>query len=104
MIREGKTLGELPEPYSKGFNTVGLWGVSRHPNYFAEQAIWFCFYLFTIGGGLSIFNWSIIGALLLIVLFMGSSAFAEEISLPKYPEYALYCSKVSKFFPGKRYI
>ena len=104
MIGEGKRLQDLPEPYSKGFNTVGLWGVSRHPNYFAEQAIWCSFYLFTIGGGLSIFNWSIIGALLLIVLFMGSSAFAEEISLPKYPAYAAYCSKVSKFFPGKRYV
>lgn len=40
---------------------------------------------------------------LLIVLFLGSSAFAEEISLSKYPEYADYCKKVPKFFPGKRY-
>ncbi len=103
MLREGKKLEDLPSPYNKGFNTIGLWGVSRHPNYFAEQSIWCCFYLFTIGGGIGIVNWSIIGALLLIVLFLGSSAFAEEISLSKYPEYADYCKKVSKFFPGKRY-
>ena len=103
MLKEGKKLEELPAPYNKGFNTVGLWGISRHPNYFAEQAIWCCFYLFTIGGGIGLINWSIIGALLLIVLFLGSSAFAEEISASKYPGYQAYCQQVSKFFQGKRY-
>lgn len=53
--------------------------------------------------GISIFNWSFIGALLLIVLFMGSSTMAEKISASKYPEYSSYCEKVNKFFPGKRY-
>jgi steroid 5-alpha reductase family enzyme len=99
MIKEGKKLEELPAPYNKGFNTTGLWGRSRHPNYFAEQGTWCAFYLFTIAGGIGIINWSIAGALLLIVLFQGSSAFGEEISASKYPEYASYCRKVSKFFP-----
>ena len=103
MLRDGKKLEELPKPYCLGFNTVGLWGVSRHPNYFAEQSIWCCFYLFTIAGGIGIINWSLIGALLLIVLFQGSSSFGEEISAGKYPEYARYCATVSRFFPGKRY-
>ena len=103
MIKEGRKLEDLPAPYNKGFNTSGLWGISRHPNYFAEQAVWCSFYVFSIGGGIGIINWSVIGALLLIVLFIGSSAFAEEISSAKYPEYAAYCGKVSKFFPGKRY-
>ena len=103
MIKEGKKLEELPAPYNKGFNTVGLWNRSRHPNYFAEQGTWCAFYVFTIGGGIGIINWSIAGALLLIVLFLGSSAFAEEISGSKYPEYARYCQQVSIFFPGKKY-
>lgn len=103
MLREGKKLEELPAPYNKGFNTTGLWSRSRHPNYFAEQGTWCAFYLFSVGGGIGIINWSIIGALLLIVLFMGSSAFAEEISSGKYPQYQSYCQKVSKFFPGKKY-
>ena len=103
MIREGRKLADLPAPYNKGFNTTGLWGVSRHPNYFAEQGTWCAFYLFSVGGGIGIINWSIIGALLLIVLFLGSSAFAEEISGSKYPEYSRYCKEVSKFFPGRRY-
>lgn len=103
LIGEGKKLEELPAPYNKGFNTQGLWSRSRHPNYFAEQGTWCAFYVFSIGGGIGLINWSIIGALLLIVLFLGSSAFAEEISAGKYPEYADYCQQVSRFFPGKKY-
>ena len=103
MINEGKKLEELPEPYNKGFNTTGLWGHCRHPNYFAEQAIWVCFYLFTIGAGIGVINWSIIGALLLIVLFQGSSSLAEEISGGKYPEYERYCKSVPRFFPIRLY-
>ena len=103
MLKEGRNLEELPAPYNKGFNTTGLWGVSRHPNYFAEQSTWCCFYLFTIAGGIGIINWSLIGALLLMVLFQGSSSFGEEISAGKYPEYDRYCQTVSRFFPGKRY-
>jgi steroid 5-alpha reductase family enzyme len=103
MIRKGKKLEELPDPYYKGFNTTGLWSRSRHPNYFAEQAIWLCFYVFSIGAGMGVANWSLIGALLLIVLFQGSSSLAEGISGGKYPEYEGYCKSVPRFFPGRRY-
>jgi steroid 5-alpha reductase family enzyme len=99
MIKSGKTLEELPAPYNKGFNTIGLWKVSRHPNYFAEQAIWVSLYIFSIGAGVGIVNWSMIGALLLIVLFIASTNLVEGISGDKYPEYAEYCKKVNKFFP-----
>lgn len=103
MIRSGKRLEELPAPYNKGFNTFGLWNVSRHPNYFAEQAVWVSIYIFSIGAGVGIVNWSMIGALLLIVLFTASTNLVEGISGDKYPEYAEYCKKVNKFFPGKKY-
>ena len=103
MLGEGKKLEELPAPYNKGFNTTGLWGRSRHPNYFAEQGTWAALYVFSIGAGAGILNWSVIGALLLIVLFQGSSSLAEEISGGKYPEYEKYCQSVLRFFPGKRY-
>ena len=104
LIGEGKKLEELPAPYNLGFNTTGLWSRSRHPNYFTEQGTWCAFYLFSVGGGIGLINWSIIGALLLIVLFLGSSVFAEEISAGKYPQYANYCQQVPKFFPGKKYV
>lgn len=103
MIKDGKKLEELPPPYNKGFNTIGLWNVSRHPNYMAEQAIWASLYIFSIGAGMGVFNWSMIGALLLVVLFSGSTSLAEGISSDKYPEYADYCKKVNKFFPGRKY-
>ena len=103
LLAEGRKLEELPAPYNKGFNTVGLWSRSRHPNYFGEQGIWCAFYIFSIGAGMGILNWSIIGALLLIVLFQGSSSLAEEISGGKYPEYERYCRSVNRFFPGKKY-
>lgn len=103
MIKGGKRLEELPSPYNKGFNTVGLWSVSRHPNYMAEQGIWLSLYVFSIGAGVGIVNWSLIGALLLIVLFVASTNLAEGISGDKYPEYGRYRSQVNKFLPGKRY-
>ena len=102
MIKEGRKLEELPSPYNKGFNTIGLWNLSRHPNYFAEQSVWCSFYVFSIAAGIGIINWSIAGALLLIVLFQGSSAFGEEITSSKYPGYDRYCQETPRFFPSFR--
>jgi len=95
-IRTGQ---ELKGDYKKGFLDKGLWALSRHPNYFAEQAIWVCFYLFSVAAGGEWFNWSVSGSLLLIVLFQGSSSFSEEISASKYPSYKEYQKTVSRFFP-----
>lgn len=87
----------LSEDYAKGFLDKGLWAYSRHPNYFAEQAIWVCFYLFSVAASGQWLNWSIAGSLLLIVLFQGSSNFSEEISAGKYPQYADYQKRVPRF-------
>lgn len=100
MINSGKKLEELPAPYNKGFNTTGLWKMSRHPNYFAEQSIWVSFYLFSIVAGAGVLNWSVCGAVLLILLFLGSSTLGEYISKSKYPEYAEYIMSVNRYFPG----
>ncbi|MFN3194199.1 MAG: DUF1295 domain-containing protein [Aureliella sp.] len=83
----------------KGFLDKGLWAWSRHPNYFAEQAIWISFYFFSVSASGQWINWTILGALLLILLFRGSSAFSEEISAGKYSEYADYQQRVSRFLP-----
>ncbi len=96
LIKAGK---ELTGDYKKGFLNTGLWAHSRHPNYFAEQAIWVCFYLFSVSASGQWLNWSIAGCLLLIVLFMGSSSFGEEISAAKYPAYADYQKRVPRFIP-----
>lgn len=99
MIRAGEV---LTGDYARGFLDKGLWAYSRHPNYFAEQALWVCFYLFSVAASGLWFNWSIAGCLLLIVLFLGSSSFSEEISSGKYPEYADYRKRVPRFIPFGR--
>lgn len=94
-INNNEPLGE----YSDGFIRTGLWGVVRHPNYAAEQAIWIVFYLFSVVATGSWLNWSIAGCLLLVILFKGSSDFSEKISAEKYPKYKEYQKQVSRFVP-----
>ncbi len=89
----------LTGDYKKGFLDKGLWSLSRHPNYFAEQGIWISFYLFSVAASGQWLNWSVSGCLLLVVLFQGSSEFSEEISSGKYPEYSDYQKKVRRFLP-----
>lgn len=103
MLGEGKKLEELPHPYNKGFNTTGLWNYSRHPNYLGEQSTWVGFYIFSVAAGAGICNWSAIGFVLLILLFIGSSIFAENVSSSKYPEYKDYMKKVSRYLFWKGY-
>jgi steroid 5-alpha reductase family enzyme len=91
----GEDLGE----YADGFIQTGLWSKMRHPNYFAEQAIWVVFYLFSVAATGEWINWTIAGSVLLIILFKGSSDFSEEISAKKYPKYADYQKRVGRFLP-----
>ena len=97
--KEGKV---LEYPYSLGFTHTGLWGYMRHPNYMAEQGIWVVFYFFSVVATGHWINWSIAGALLLVLLFKGSSDFSESISAPKYPEYKRYQKEVGRFLPIKK--
>jgi steroid 5-alpha reductase family enzyme len=87
--------------YARGFLAAGLWAYSRHPNYFAEQGVWIAFYLFSVAASGQWVNWSISGCILLMILFRGSSAFSEEISAGKYPEYRSYQRRVPRFVPLK---
>lgn len=98
-IRSGE---ELTGDYAKGFLDKGLWSLSRHPNYFSEQSIWITFYLFSVIASGQWLNWSVAGALLLVVLFQGSANFSEEISAGKYPLYSDYQQRVRKFLPLKK--
>ncbi|MCQ2798036.1 MAG: DUF1295 domain-containing protein [Bacilli bacterium] len=106
MLGEGKKLEELPNPYKRGFNTIGLWKYAAHPNYFSEQAVWICLYIFVLGAGVAnmgFFNWSMVGCLVLVLLFLGSAEFGEGVSSSKYPEYKRYLSKVTRFIPLIKY-
>ena len=106
LLNQGKPLEEIDPPYNLGFNTTGLWGYARHPNYLGEQGIWICLYLFTISAGVNsygVFNWSMFGPLFIVLLFAGSSMFGENISNNKYPNYKYYLSYVSKYIPFRKF-
>ena len=79
------------------FLTTGLFAWSRHPNFFCEQAIWWMLFLFAVAVGQSALYG--VGALLLTLLFQGSTAFTEKISLEKYPSYAEYQTTTSRLLP-----
>jgi len=100
LLGEGKKLEELPYPYNLGFNVSGPWGWMRHPNYLGEQGIWLSLYFFAMGARL---HWTITGPLLLILLFMGSSALGEAISASKYPKYISYIQQVKKYIPIRKF-
>jgi steroid 5-alpha reductase family enzyme len=81
------------------FLQSGLWRFSRHPNFFFEQAQWWAlFFLGAIAAG-SVLQWTVLGAFLLSILFVGSTRFTESITLSKYPEYALYQATTSAVVP-----
>jgi len=99
LIAKGQA---LPEKYAKGFVHSGLWGKVRHPNYASEQAIWITFYFFSVAATGQWINWSVMGAILLVLLFWGSSNFSEAISSGKYPGYTDYLKNVPRFVPWFR--
>jgi len=83
----------------KGFMSEGFWKHVRHPNFASEQAIWVSFYFFGVAASGKWLNFTISGPILLILLFIGSSAMTESISSGKYPEYKNYQKTVPKFIP-----
>jgi steroid 5-alpha reductase family enzyme len=81
------------------FLQKGLFRVSRHPNFFFEQAQWWVLFFFGASAAGSILQWTVAGPLLLTILFIGSTIFTENISRGKYPEYADYQRRVSPIVP-----
>ncbi|GAA3643902.1 DUF1295 domain-containing protein [Microbacterium awajiense] len=105
--RRKREAGGVLEP---GFLTTGLFAYSRHPNFFFEQAQWWVFYALgasaAVASGLGLWggalNWTILGAALLTLLFIGSTIFTESISAAKYPAYADYQRTTSMLIPLPR--
>lgn len=87
------------EPIESEFLQDGLFAWSRHPNFFAEQAMWWAFYVFSIAAGAGALNVTIVGAAVLTALFQGSTTFTEQLTLAKYPAYAAYQATTSRLLP-----
>jgi steroid 5-alpha reductase family enzyme len=87
------------EDLDRGFNTVGLFRWSRHPNFAAEQSIWVLVYQWSCLATDSFYNWTIAGAISYLILFQSSTVFTEAVSAGKYPEYKEYQDQVAMFVP-----
>ncbi len=88
--------GREPAPR---FLQAGLFRFSRHPNFFFEQGQWWTFFLFGAVAAGSVLQWTVLGAFLLTLLFVGSTMFTESITRSKYPEYADYQATTSAIVP-----
>jgi steroid 5-alpha reductase family enzyme len=98
-LKGGVSNGLYTESLKNGFMSEGLWRYVRHPNYISEQAIWISFYLFGVAASGQLINMTLAGAVLLIILFMGSSRLTEKISSQKYPGYSEYKKRVPRYLP-----
>ncbi|KAF4983214.1 hypothetical protein FZEAL_1317 [Fusarium zealandicum] len=83
----------------RGFNTSGLWAYSRHPNFFAEQMVWFVLYQWSCYASNNLYSYTFAGSGALILLFQGSTWLTELITAGKYPEYSSYQKQVGMFMP-----
>jgi steroid 5-alpha reductase family enzyme len=78
----------------------GLWGWSRHPNYFGEFSFWFALGLFGVSAAPSDAWWLMLGAAAILALFLGASIpMMETRSLERRPEYQDVVDRVSRFVP-----
>ena len=91
-----RTAGRTPDPQ---FCQTGLFRFSRHPNYFFELSQWWVLFLFGALAAGSLAQWTVLGAVLLTALFIGSTRFTEQITLSKYPEYADFQRSTSMILP-----
>jgi steroid 5-alpha reductase family enzyme len=91
--------GREPSPR---FLQSGLFRFSRHPNYFFELAQWWVFFFIGAIAARSVLQWTVVGVVLLTVLFIGSTTFTEGISRRRYPEYAHYRATTSAVIPWIR--
>ncbi|WP_231975922.1 DUF1295 domain-containing protein [Mycobacterium sp. E2462] len=78
----------------------GLWGWSRHPNYFGECGFWFALALFGVAASPRDAWWLFAGALAMLAMFLGASIpMMEQRSLDRRPEYQAVLDRVSRFVP-----
>jgi steroid 5-alpha reductase family enzyme len=88
------------DPASQGkVMDAGLWGWSRHPNYFGEAAMWWGY--FAIGFAASHMWWLILSPLLVTFLLLQVSGVTllEDGIENRRPGYAEYKQRVSTFLP-----
>ncbi|WP_193608138.1 DUF1295 domain-containing protein [Nocardioides lijunqiniae] len=78
----------------------GLWGWSRHPNYFGEFGFWLALGLFGLAASPADAWWVFVGAVMMLVMFLGATIpMMEERSLERRPTYQDVVDRVPRFVP-----
>ena len=78
----------------------GLWGWSRHPNYFGELSFWFALALFGVATVPGDAWWLFVGVLAMLAMFLGASIpMMEERSLERRPSYQGVIDRVPRLVP-----
>ncbi len=78
----------------------GLWGWSRHPNYFGEISFWFALALFGVAASPRDAWWLGVGVLAMVAMFLGASIpMMEKRSLERRPEYQGVIDRVPRLVP-----
>lgn len=78
----------------------GLWGWSRHPNYFGEFASWASLGLFGLSAAPHAWWWVFAGTLGMLAMFQGASIpMMEKRSLERRPAYADVIARVPRLLP-----
>jgi steroid 5-alpha reductase family enzyme len=85
-----------PDNRGKVMNS-GLWGLSRHPNYFGDAVQWWGLGLIALT---PLTWWALLGPLAMTAVFLGLSNDVLERGMKKrHPAYADYIERTPKFFP-----
>ena len=61
--------------------------------------MWWVIYLFAIASTGTLLHWSVAGAIVLNLLFLGSTQLTETITLEKYPSYRDYQERIPALIP-----
>jgi len=78
----------------------GLWGWSRHPNYFGEISFWLSLALFGLAAYPEGWWWQIIGVISMLTMFLlASIPLMETRSLERRPQYQEIIDRVSMLVP-----
>jgi steroid 5-alpha reductase family enzyme len=78
----------------------GLWGWSRHPNYFGEISFWLSMGLFGLAASPDDAWWLFAGTVAMIAMFLGASIpMMEKRSLERRPQYQDVVDRVSLLVP-----
>ena len=85
----------------KVLNT-GLWGMTRHPNYFGDFAVWWGLWMFSVSCGAPL--WTIVSPAVMGFFLMKVSGVTllEKDIAERRPGYADYIRSTNAFFPGPK--